>query len=142
MDKSTFLSNGILKLLLNAEGIPGLADNAVGGNTQLFLALHTSDPGVAGNQESNEVGYSGYARVPIVRNGTGWVISGNTASPAVHVEFGEMTGGDEGEATHASIGMTASGTGEILYKGALNPIVKYSLGSVPRIKDSSTIKEE
>lgn len=141
MDKSTFLSNGILNLLLNAEGIPGLADNAVGGNTELFLALHTGDPGVDGDQATNEVGYDGYARVSVVRDGTGWTVVGNTASPTDHVEFGEMTGGSEGEATHASIGMTASGTGEILYKGALNPVVKYSLGSVPRIKDSSTIKE-
>src|ERR1035438_9604263 len=51
--------------------------------TTLWVALHTADPGNAGNQTTSEAAYTGYARIATQRSGTGagsWVIS-TTFSP-------------------------------------------------------------
>lgn len=142
MSKSNTFENQLLKLIFNATPIPGLADNAASGaNTQLFLALHTADPGEDGNQATNEVAYGGYTRMAIVRTASGWAVTGNSASPVTPVDFPEAVSGT-GSATHASIGTAASGAGTILYRGAINPVVDYKPGVIPRIRNTSTITEE
>ena len=143
MSKSNTFENDLLKLILNGTPIPNLADNAATAPlTMLYVALHTADPGESGNQSTNEVAYTGYARVGVARTAGGWAVTGNSVSPANNIEFGEMTGGTPGTATHASIGTAATGTGKILYKGALTPTIVYNLGVVPRIKTTSTITED
>ena len=143
MSKSNTFENDLLKLIFNGTPIANLADNAASSPlTHLYVALHTADPGEDGNQSTNEVAYTGYARVAVARTPSGWVVTGNSVSPAANIEFGEMTGGTPGTATHASIGTAATGTGKILYKGALTPTIAYNLGVVPRIKTTSTITED
>lgn len=143
MSKSNTFENDLLKLIFNGTPIPNLADNATTAPiTNLYVALHTADPGEGGDQSTNEVAYTGYARVAVARSATGWVVTGNSVSPAANIEFGEMTGGTPGTATHASIGTDATGPGKILYKGALTPAISYNLGVVPRIKTTSTIVED
>jgi len=46
-------------------------------NSNLYLALHTSDPGEAGGQSTNEADYTGYARVAVPKTAAGWTVSGN-----------------------------------------------------------------
>ena len=143
MSKSNTFENDLLKLIFNGTAIANLADNAASsplGN--LYLALHTSDPGEAGDQSTNEVSYTGYARVAVARSGAGWVVSGNSVSPAAAIEFGEMTAGTPGTATHASIGTASSGAGKILYSGALTPTIAFNVGVVPRLRTTSTITED
>lgn len=143
MSKSNTFENDLLKLIFNGTPIPNLANNAATAPlTNLYVALHTADPGEDGNQSTNEVAYTGYARVAVARTPSGWVVTGNSVSPAANIEFGEMTGGTPGIATHASIGTAATGPGKILYKGALTPTIAYNLGVVPRIKTTSTITED
>ena len=143
MSKSNTFENDLLKLIFNGTPIANLADNAASAPlTNLYVALHTADPGEGGSQSTNEVAYTGYARVAVARTPSGWVVTGNSVSPATNIEFGEMTGGTPGTATHASIGTAATGTGKILYKGALTPTIAYNLGVVPRIKTTSTITED
>mgnify|MGYP001663242586 FL=1 len=143
MSKSNTFENDLLKLIFNGTPIANLADNAASSPlTKLYVALHTADPGEDGNQSTNEVAYTGYARVAVARTPSGWVVTGNSVSPGANIEFGEMTGGTPGTATHASIGTAATGTGKILYKGALTPTIAYNLGVVPRIKTTSTITED
>ena len=142
MSKSAVFENQLLQLIFNATAIPNLAQNGVSPLTQLFVALHTADPGEGGNQSTSEVSYTGYARVGVARTAGGWVVTGNSVSPANNIEFGEMTAGTAGTATHASIGTAASGTGTILYRGALTPPVAFNIGVIPRIRNTSTITED
>lgn len=143
MSKSDTLENQILALLFNGTAIPNIAVNATTSPlTNLYVALHTADPGESGLQNTNEVSYTGYARVAVARTSGGWVVTGNSVSPAAVIEFGEMTAGTPGTAVYASIGTAASGAGQILYRGALTPNVAYNVGVVPRIRQTSTITEE
>lgn len=143
MSKSNTFENDLLKLIFNATPIAGLADNAASSPvTNLYLALHTADPGEAGDQTTSEISYTGYTRLAVLRTPSGWTVTGNSVSPVADVLFTEMTGGTGGTATHASIGTAASGAGKILYKGALTPSITVALGVSPRIKNTSTITEE
>ena len=143
MSKSDVFENQLLQLIFNGTPIANLADNAATAPlTHLYVALHTADPGESGNQSTNEVAYTGYARVGVARTAGGWVVTGNSVRPANSIEFGEMTAGTPGTATHASIGTAASGAGTILYRGALTPSVAFNIGVIPRIRSTSTITEE
>ena len=130
----------ILGLIFNATAISGLADNASASPlTNLFVALHTADPGEGGNQSTNEVSYTGYARVAVLRSGAGWTLAGQTISPTAVIEFGEMTAGTSGTAVYASVGTAASGAGKVIIRGALTPTIPFQVGTVPRIRANSTI---
>lgn len=143
MSKSNTFEEDILKLIFNGTAIANIADNAASAPlTNLFLALHTADPGESGVQTTNEVAYTGYARVAVARTAGGWVVTGNSVSPAAAIEFGEMTAGTAGTATYASIGTASSGGGKILYRGALTPSISYAVGVVPRLRTTSTITED
>lgn len=143
MSKSNTFENDLLKLIFQGVGIAGLADNAgTTPLTNLFLSLHTADPGEAGDQTTNEVAYTGYARVPVARSTAGWTVTDNSVSPAANIEFGEMTAGTPGTATHGAIGTSATGTGKILYSGALTPQVAYAVGVIVRLKTTSAITED
>ena len=143
MSKSNVFENDLLKLIFNATPIAGLADNAASSPvTNLYLALHTADPGEAGDQTTSEISYTGYTRLAVLRTSGGWTVTGNSVSPVADVIFPEMTGGTGGTATYASIGTAASGAGKILYKGALTPSITVALGVSPRIKNTSTITED
>lgn len=130
----------ILGLIFNATAISGLADNASASPlTNLYVALHTADPGEGGNQSTSEVNYTGYARVAVQRSGAGWTLAGQTISPTAVIEFGEMTAGTAGTAVYASVGTAASGAGKVIIRGALSPTIPFQVGTVPRIRANSTI---
>lgn len=130
----------ILGLIFNATAISGLADNASASPlTNLYVALHTADPGEGSNQGTSEVNYTGYARVAVQRSGAGWTLAGQTISPTAVIEFGEMTAGTAGTATHATVGTAASGAGKVIIRGALVPTIPFQVGTVPRIRANSTI---
>lgn len=112
------------------------------GNTNLYLALHTGDPGEAGNQTTSECAYTSYARVTVARSGSGWTVSGSSSTNAALAQFPQCTGGSE-TATHVSIGTASSGTGQILYKGALNASLNISNLVQPQFAASAlTITED
>ena len=143
MSKSNAFETDLLSLVFNGTAIANLADNAASSPlTNLYLALHTADPGEAGNQSTSEIGYTGYSRVAVARTAGGWTITGNSVSPVAAIEFGEMTGGTGGTVTHASIGTASSGAGKILYSGSLTPTIAVATGVIPRIKNTSTITED
>lgn len=96
-------------------------------NTDLYVGLHTGDPGESGNQQSSECAFGSYARVAVARSGAGWTVSGNTATNAAVIAFPECTSGSE-TVTYVSIGTASSGTGQILYSGALSASRSVSSG--------------
>ena len=83
MSKGDTFENDLLRLIFNATAIGNIADNAATSPlTQLFVSLHTADVGEAGSQTTNEVAYTGYARVGVNRNTGGWTVTANSVSPA------------------------------------------------------------
>lgn len=143
MSKGNTFENDLLRLIFNATAIANIADNAATAPlTNLFVALHTADPGEAGDQTTSEISYTGYARVSVARTSGGWTVTANSVSPNANIEFGAMTGGAGGTVTYVSIGTAASGTGKILYKGAVSPTLSVTTGSVPRLTTASTITED
>jgi len=144
MSKGNTYEDDILKLLLNATPIPNVADNAAASPlTNLYLALHTADPGEGGNQSTNEIAYTSYARTPVTRNNTtpGWTISGGSASPVATINFPAGTGGS-GTATHFSIGSAASGTGKVFYKGTITTPIVCGAGVTPQLTTNGSITED
>lgn len=136
---SAEFAGDLLKLLLHGQAIASLAQNHSSPTQALYLALHTADPGAGGNQSTHEVNYTGYARVALQRSAAGWSITGNKATLASTVEFGEMTGGAGGTATHVSIGTNVSGTGKVLLRAALSHPIEYRNGSAARLRQSTSI---
>lgn len=112
----------------NVGDASGLQNSAAAGS--FYIALHTADPDEAGDQETNEVAYTGYARVAVARTGGGWSRSGSTISNAAAVQFGECTAGSA-TATHFSIGTLSSGAGQIVLSGALAASRAISAGITP-----------
>lgn len=99
-------------------------------NTDLWLALHTADPGEAGTAVTSEATYTSYARVAVTR-ATGFTVSGNQVSNAALAQFPQCTGGSN-TITHASIVTTASGAGTIVVRAALNTSIPVSTGIQPQ----------
>lgn len=133
MSKSNYFENALLQLIFNAVAIDGLAqDDTTSPVTDLVVALHTADPGEGGTQLTSEIVYTGYARVLVPRDATGWLVSGSNAWPVDTIVFGEMTAGAGGVVTHASVGDGISD--RILYKGTVTPNINVVNGVIPRLK--------
>lgn len=141
MSKSDYWENAILDLLFNATAIANIADNAgTSPLTNLFVSLHTADPGDAGSQTTSECAYTSYARVSVARTSGGWTVTSNSVSPAANIDFPEATGGTE-TATHMGIGTATSGAGNLLYSGSISPTIAISSGVTPRLGTGTTITE-
>lgn len=142
MSKGNTFENDWLLLVFNATGIANIADNASSSPlTNLYVSLHTGDPGEAGDQTTNECAYTSYARVAVARSGSGWTVSGNSVSPAAEIAFPAATGGTE-TATHFAVGTAASSTGKILYKGTVAPNISISSGVTPKLTTATAITED
>lgn len=140
MSVSAAFANDILSLVFHGTAIQGIAQNAATSPVdKLYIALHTADPGAAGNQSTNEVAYTGYARVALQRSASGWTITGNKVTLTDTVEFGDMTGGANGTATHVSIGTAATGAGKVIVRAALSNSVQYQQGIAPRLRSNTSI---
>lgn len=132
MSKGNVFENDLMLLVFNATAIANLADNAGSAPlTSLYVSLHTADPGEAGSQTANEATYVDYARVAVARSGSGWTVSGNQAQNAALVQFPQCAGGTNA-ITHVGVGTAASGTGKLLYKGALSSSLSVSSGIQPQ----------
>ena len=135
------MENDILKLVFNATAIADIADNdATSPLTNIFVSLHTADPGEGGTQNTNEIAYTGYARIAVARTTGGWTAaSAGSTSPVANIDFGEMTGGAGGTVTHFATGTLTSGAGILLWTGTVTPNISVVNGVIPRLKTTSTI---
>lgn len=137
---SNTFANDLLKLIFNGTAIAGLADNAASSPlTSLHLSLHTADPGAGGSQATSEVNYTGYSRLAVARNGTGFTITGTVMNPTATLEFGEMTGGTNQTVTHMCIGTAASGAGKVLARFTVSPTVPLQVNVTPRLRTTTTL---
>lgn len=122
MSLSDAARNSVLKLLFQGVNWANMADNAASAPlAQLYVSLHTADPGSGGNQSTSEIVYTGYARIPVVRSAAGWTVVGNVVQNAATITFGLMTSGAGGTVTHAAVGFSLSGAGAIICSGPISP---------------------
>ena len=122
MSMSNSGETGFLNLIFqntnfaNIGDATGLRGSTTAGN--FYISLHTSDPGEAGSQTTNETAYTNYVRVAVTRDSSGWTVSNPTASNTSAITFAQC-GATGATITHFGIGTASSGTGVLLFSGAL-----------------------
>jgi hypothetical protein len=110
--------------------------NSASPATNLYVSLHTANPGASGNQSTSEATYgggTGYARVAVARTTGGWSLSGQTMSNVAAITFGACVGGSGETETYVGVGSAASGAGTLLWFGALTSSLAISNGITPSI---------
>ncbi len=125
--------------IANIGDATGLRGSSSAGS--LYVSLHTANPDETGTQTSSECTYGSYARVAVARSGAGWTVSGNTVNPAAAISFPAATSGTE-TATHFGIGTTSTGSGSLLFKGAITPNISISTGVTPQLTTSTAIQAD
>lgn len=150
MSKSDSWENGVLLLLFNNTAFAnvgnagGLLPSSVAGS--LYLSLHTSDPGEAGTQSTNEINttqYQNYVRVAVARSSAGWTVTGGSCVLAANMDFAAAGAGSTGATvTHFGVGTASSGAGVLLYKGTVTPNIVVGNGVTPRLTTGTTITED
>lgn len=121
MSKTNTFENDLLLLIFNNTDIAlvgdaaGIQNSAAAGN--LYVSLHTADPGEAGAQNTSEAAYTNYARVAVARSSAGWTVSGNAVSNTAAIAFPQC-GATGATITNFGVGTDASGAGKLLYKGS------------------------
>jgi hypothetical protein len=142
MSKGNTFENDLVKLIFQGTAIANIADNAASSPlTNLYLSLHTADPGEAGDQTTSEATYTSYARVAVARTSSGFTVSTNAVTLAANTDFPAATGGTN-TITHFGIGTASSGAGKLLYKGSLSPTISVSNGVTPRINSGVIVTED
>ena len=142
MSKGDIFENDWLKLIFNATAIANIADNAATSPlTNLYVSLHTADPGEAGSQTTNETSYTSYDRVAVARTSGGWTVTANSVSPAATISFPACTGGTA-TITHFGVGTASSSTGKLLYSGTVSPNISVSSGVTPQLTTATAITED
>lgn len=107
------------------------------GNTDLWIALHTADPGEAGTAITSEAAYGSYARVTLTR-ASDFTVSGNQVSNANLEQFPQCSSGSE-TITHASIVTTSAGAGTIIVRAALTSSIVVSSGVQPQFAANALV---
>jgi hypothetical protein len=138
--KTTQSANDVLNYMLRN------AAPSWDGSTTLYLALHTGAVGLGGDQTSNEVAYTGYGRIAILRNNSTGEFTTSVAASSSNqnlLQFGNATAGSFPiTATHASIGENASSTGTVIATGALASPLVINLNINPQFPIGSVIVQE
>jgi hypothetical protein len=112
MSKSNTTEHDVLAAFLKGVAPGWMA------NPNVYIALHTADPGEAGVQTTSETTYTNYARQPLTR-ASGWTDGGSTFTNAALLQFPQC-GATGATITHVSVGELISTGGQIFYSGALN----------------------
>lgn len=118
----------------NIGDAAGLQNSATAGS--FYVSLHTADPGETGDQTTNEIAYTSYARVAVARTAGGWTRAVSTVSNTALVQFPQCSG-SSGTATHFGIGTDSSGAGTLLMSGALSSSLSISTGIQPQFAASA-----
>lgn len=145
MSKSAVMENDLLKLIFNNVAAAGIGDASgllpsVGAGV-FYITLHSADPGNSGNQSTNEVSYTGYARVAVARSATGFTVVNSSVNFTSNVDFGACTSGTV-TATHFGIGDSQTGPGKLRYSGAITPNIAVGVGVIPRLSTAANLITE
>lgn len=109
---SNYVEAAIINALLRATTFPAAPAN-------VYVALHTADPGDTGAASELTIGSLAYARVAVSTTG-GWAApdTASSTSNVADITFPAAAGGDWGTVTHFSI-WDAATAGNCLFKDAL-----------------------
>jgi hypothetical protein len=106
------------------------------GSGTLYLSLHAGTVGSGGDQTTNEVAYTGYARIPVTRTSSG-SFTASTAGASENnalLQFGNPTAGSFPiTVTHIALGAAASGAGTVIEFTALNSNLIVNLNIQPQL---------
>jgi hypothetical protein len=141
MSFSNAAENALLALIFNATTYANVAINATTSPlTNIAAALHTADPGEAGDQTTSESAYTNYARQNIARTTSGFSApSGGSTAFVANVDF-PSSGASGTTITYGSLGKTGGGATEIIVSGAITPNISIpSSGVIPRLTTASTV---
>jgi hypothetical protein len=134
MSKTTAFETDFLELIFNNTDIANIGDTTgVRGSStagSLYICLFEGDPGEAGDT-STECNYQGYARVAVARSTSGWTVTGDTATNAAAVTFGECTSGSETAAYFGIAKEDAESTDDLIFYGQLDSSLAISSGIIP-----------
>ena len=109
----------------------------------LYISLHTSDPTAGGTQTSNETAYTNYVRQAVVQTGSGWIVSGTSASNAALITFPACGVTAGSPITYVAIGQSnTGGAGQILYSGVLNQSLVIATGVAPQFAIGALVVTE
>lgn len=137
MSAADGFENSLFLLFFNATNWSLVADNAATTPiTNWQLSLHTSSAGEAGNQTTNEIAYTSYARKAVARTSGGFTVSTNSAVLAANQDFVTGTGGS-GTATDFGLGTASSGAGVLEIYGTISPSIVTGNGVTPRLTTST-----
>jgi hypothetical protein len=131
--------NAILELIYRATAWAGYAINATTtAQTNIGFSLHTADPTDTGTATSSEVTYTGYARVNVTRGAGGFnaVVTDSGIATAAAVTFSAGSGGTgivSFFATAASNASPPTGAQNILWSGAVSPVINSGSGVTPQL---------
>jgi len=143
MSLTNAAETALLQLIFNNTNWANIGDaTGLRGSTtagSFFISLHTSDPGEAGNQTTNEISYTGYARISVARSAGGWTVTGNSVSPVSAITGGAMTGGAGGTVTNFGVGTDSSGTGNLVLKGTVSPSIVVTTGVTPSLTTATAL---
>lgn len=141
MPLGSTLEGDLLNLMLCAKPIANIADNASASpSTATWTALHTADPS-SGDQTTNEIAYTAYARTSVVRSTAGYTVTGSgpaTASPVAAITFPACTTASTVVASYWSVGLSSNGTGKMIGCGAISPTIALGSGVTPQLTTSSS----
>ena len=112
--KSNTWETQLLQFVFNATAVPWDS-----GLTNLFISAHTSSPGEAGAQNTNEANYTGYTRVTMSRSSSAFTVASGSMSLASPITFGACSAGTN-TITHVGIGSSFSSTGSLIYYGTVS----------------------
>jgi hypothetical protein len=146
MSKSNTFENDLMLCIFNNANMALIGDaTGIRGSTavgNLYISLHTGDPGEAGNQATSEAAYTGYVRMALPRTAAAFNVVANAVNLVANLEFGACTASPGAALTHFAIGTDAAGAGKVLYKGTLTPNVTMAVGVVPRITTAANLVTE
>ena len=130
------------------NGAPITNHSASAGTTQIWLGLHTADPGDAGST-ANEGGYTGYARTAVMRSTSGWAVTSGssaavaTVSPVANIDFPQATSTSTGTFAYASVYPSSNAAGSAAwYVGSVSPTINFGQNVTPRLTTGSSITED
>lgn len=137
----------ILKLIYQNQAFAGVGDSAGLGASadagNLYISLHSQDPGAAGTQLTNEVTYDGYARVAVPRSSAGWTVSQAEADSvavknAIRVLFPANTGTQAAQVRYVCVGTAQSGAGQLLIRHKMQQpeMMEIGQGVAPEVAEN------
>ena len=131
---SLIFTNTNIALVGDATGLRG---SSTAGS--VYLALHTADPGEAGDQTTSEAAYTGYARIGVTRDVTAWTVTSNAGTGQV-VNVSTLSWPQctalPATITWISVGLASSGASKIISRFQItSPAGGQSLvvGAIPTV---------